>query len=459
MTRPFELAPHNQEAEQGLLGCLFSNNRVYDEIALITETDHFFLPAHQRIFDAIKEAVTKNKPASPVHLASQFHDDPDLKNIGGASYLAQVAGSILTPHNAMDYAETLKDLWQRRRLIIAAQEIIQNANDYKLENRGMALAHAEKAITTLGDIKTSTSYTAAEAVQKSRRWAHGVRSGKIKQFLTGFARLDEKISGLYAGRLYIIGARPGMGKTTLALNIADNISRHQQVVFMSLEMPAEEIGMRLDAARTGISITTLQGLGDVDSDQENALRESMREICLRNLTIEDSSGVDIHGLKSLARRHKRRYGKFVFIIDYIGLITPDYEIRNKVHQIEDITTNLKRLAKELEIPIILLCQLSRRVESLDDKRPSLADLRDSGSIEQDADVVMFIYRGEYYDSKNPPEYNGKETHEKYQEKVLEWEQKIMRNKGKAEIIIAKNRQGKSGVVEMNFSGHKQLFFE
>lgn len=451
--------PYNQEAEQGLLGCIFLDNSVFDQIALITEEAHFYVPVHGRIFAAIKTALAKNIVASPVQLANQFQNDPDLENLGGSSYLADLAACVFSAFNATDYAETIKDLWQRRELLKAATFIKEKAMDFKLENRGKALEEAEKIITDLGNHRSSTTYTAGQAVEKARKWMKAVRQGNIQQYHTGLDSLDKKIGGLFAGRLYILGARPGMGKTALALNIADHISINSPVLFMSLEMPAEEIGMRLEASRTGISVGKMQGTEDFDMVEIQALQESLRDIVTRNLYIEDSSGITIHGIKSLARRHKRQHGKFVFFIDYLGLITPDHEIKNKVHQIEDITTNLKRLAKELEIPIVLLCQLSRGLEGREDKRPALADLRDSGSIEQDADVVMFIYRPEYYDSGIKPVRSKKETEEKFQERMAAWERNYYANKGKAEIIIAKNRQGTAGTVTINFNGKSQKFYE
>lgn len=455
-----KVLPQNHDAEQGLLGALLTDNRAYDAISAITIPDHFYAPWHQRIFVAISNFINEGKTASPVTLKNHFENDIDLQSVGGASYLAELAASVVSVINAADYALTLKDAWQRRNLIEAAHKIIDFSSTFSLETRGEALSEAEKLITSLADIRSSSQCSAHDAALEAGDWMQAVKNGKIKPFMTGIPSLDQKISGLFPGRLYVIGGRPAMGKTACGMSIADNVSAEHPALFISLELGRKELAGRLVACRSGVSVNRQQSRDPLSKQEWYSIAGAQTDLIERKLFIEDSHGADIHTIKSIARKFKRQHGQFLLVIDYLGLISLDKKIQSKVHQIEEITTNLKRLAKELDIPVILLSQLSRGLEGREDKRPGLSDLRDSGSIEQDADVVIFIYREEYYLEKDScPSKKEKESHEQFQYRMMDWEAKKDAAKGKAELIVSKNRQGSCGSVQVNFNGIKQRFYE
>lgn len=449
------IAPHNIEAEQGLLGCLLVENKNYDVISTITSEMHFFMPAHQRIFREIANHVNANKSASPITLKNLFEGDVDLEEVGGAEYLAGLASSVVNVYGAKDYADILKTLYERRAVRDIALNLLDQTNDYSAENKDI-LGEAERQITSISNESENTSCTGAEAIQRAMNWMQKVQSGEIKPMSTGYKSLDNKMGGFFPAGLYVIAGRPGMGKTALMLNLADNISSVMPAVVVSLEMRAEELGMRLISAQTGITVSQQRNPCALTQEQWESIRGAKHD---KRLHIEDRSSVNLTALKSMARRYKRIHGEFILMIDYLGLLEMDRAINSKVHQVEEITKTLKQIAKELGIPVVLLCQLNRSVESRDDKRPMLSDLRDSGAIEQDADVVMFPYRKEYYKEREKPEQKANEGQGKFTQRLADYEAELSACKGKAEVIIAKNRQGTMGVSHMGFNGAKQRFTE
>ena len=452
-----EIEPHNMEAEQGLLGALLYDNRAYDRIADKLKPDEFYFAQHARIYAAIIESIEAGRQASPVTLKDRFENDPDLQNVGGARYLAELLASVVSVFNAEDYAVTIRGMHRRRAIIRLAAEMRDIASR-DCRDAEEILADAERALTALSDEKQGDIAPVSSAVTDARKWMDDVKSGRLVQFKTGYKELDYKSGGLFGKTLYIIAGRPGMGKTALAVNIADNIGKEKPVLFLSLEMPASELGMRLIAARTGISVSAQREVHGLSSADWENIDAAEKDIAALNLSIFDTPGISLSGIKSSARRFWRKHGPFVLIIDYLTLIKMDRGIANRVHQIEEITVGLKRLAKELDIPVILLSQLNRGLESRDDKKPNLGDLRDSGSIEQDADVVMFTYREEYYLSRSEPVRKSGQSETKYAEAYADWEAQLKRSRGGAEIIIAKNRQGRTGIVPMRFDGDRQRFY-
>ncbi len=452
------ILPHNQDAEQGLLGCLLIRNAALDDIAYM-RPEHFYMPAHQRIFQAIINHVSGSRNASPVTLKNYFEKDEDLKEVGGAQYLADLAGSVVSTLNVPHYAQQILELYTRRGLIAMAGDIIQKSNNFEEtpSDPKAILSFAEAALTALAVNRACSSFTAGQAASAAMEWMEGVRDGTISPLTTGYAVLDDKIGGLHGGRLYIVAGRPGMGKTALGINIADNVAATHPALFISLEMPAAEISNRMIATRTGIDVQKQISNTYLTPEEWSSIKGARAEMMQRKFTIEDSAGIDVYEIASLARRHKRKHGKFLLVIDYLGLVLSDRGIQNKVHQIEEITASLKRLAKELDIPIMLLCQLSRAVEAREDKRPNLSDLRDSGAIEQDADVVLFCYREEYYAEREPPQKKANMSSDQHNIKYAAWQADLAEIRGKAEIIIAKNRQGRTGIVPMNFNGSRQRF--
>lgn len=359
--------PHNLPAEAGLLGNILYDNKMLDRIDL--KPEHFYAPAHQRIFSAIGSLIDKGMKAGFVSLSQQFENDEDLKDVGGKQYIADLAASVISLYNTEDYAKIIRDQFNRREMIEAAERMRVLANDANTEN---VFSEAEKVMAGLSENRSIREYQAAEAASEALHWVEAIQSGQIKPVRTGYKHLDQKVSGFFAGRLYIIAARPGMGKTAFGLSLADNIAQTSPCLFLSLEMTAQELAMRLIAARSGISVDRQQNPEGMTGEDWQKMKGARNDMSGLKLTIHDGAGMDIHGIKAAARRHKRKHGAFTLFIDYLGLVMMDRKITNKVHQIEDITTALKTLAKELEIPVVLLSQLSRAVENRDDKTPNLA---------------------------------------------------------------------------------------
>lgn len=442
------------DAEQGLLGALLYDNKSYDRITEKLLAQHFYIPAHQRIFQAIVDRLEKGQSASPTILKLQFDEDDALRDVGGAGYLAELVGGVITLVNNNDYAQQIRDLYLRRNLIKAADEIQVMAKDPTTKN---ILPEVERVITAITNDVPIKQSSAGNAAIAALQWTEEMAQGRISPTKTLIPDIDAKISGFYPGRLYVVGARPGMGKTAFALSLADNIAKTRPCLFVSLEMKPEELSMRLISARTGITVDQQQNPVDLMPEDWRALEQAVRDIQKLRLEILDAAGADLSAIKLAARRHRRMHGEFVLFIDYLGLMALDKKIGNKVHQIEEITTGLKTLSKEINIPIVLLCQLSRALESRDDKRPMPSDLRDSGAIEQDADAIMFIHREEVYMERTELVQGDKEKDEKFHKRKLDYEINRQNAKGKAEIIIAKNRQGRRGIVRLNFDGDRQRF--
>jgi replicative DNA helicase len=467
----YRAAPHNIEAEQALLGAILVNNEALYRVSDFLEARHFFEPVHQKIYDISSQLVRAGKVASPVTLKTFLPADADIGGLTLSQYLARLAAEATTVINAQDYGRTIYDLSVRRSLIVIGEDLVNDA--YEAPVDFAPAKQIEEAERKLYEVAESGRYeggfqafsqaitTAVDMAAKAYQ-----RDGKLSGIATGLRKLDYKMGGLQPSDLIIVAGRPGMGKTALATNIAYNIAKAWQgevrpdghittvnggiVGFFSLEMSAEQLATRILAERTGIPSSTIRRGGITEQDFE-VIREVTLELQAIKFFVDETGGISIAQLAARARRLKRQRGLDLLVIDYIQLLSGSSKRGqdNRVQEITEITTKLKALAKELNIPIIALSQLSRQVESRDDKRPQLSDLRESGSIEQDADVVLFVYREEYYLANKEPR-PGTEEH-------IKWQAEMERVLGKAEVIIGKQRHGPTGMVELQFDGSVTRF--
>lgn len=461
----FRSAPHNIEAEQALLGAILVNNEAFYRVSDFLEPVHFFEPIHQKIYQLTRDLVRAGKLATPVTLKTFLDADVDIGGLTVSQYLARLAAEATTIINAEDYGRTVYDLSVRRALIQVGEDMVNVAYDapvdfsprdqiedaerrlYELAETGRydgGFQRFAQALTTAIDM-------AAHAFQ---------RDGKLSGIATGLEDLDRMMGGLQQSDLVILAGRPGMGKTALATNIGYNIAKawrgevkpdgHTVTVnggivgFFSLEMSAEQLATRIIAEQTGIPSNQIRRGGISENDFEK-IKDYSIELQHIPLYVDETGGLSVAQLAARARRLKRQRGLDLVVIDYLQLLqgSTRRSQENRVQEITEITTKLKALAKELNVPILALSQLSRQVESRDDKRPQLSDLRESGSIEQDADVVLFVYREEYYHQMRKPLESNRE-------KFAEWLAEADKVHGKAEVIIGKQRHGPTGTVELQF---------
>ncbi|MEZ5756521.1 MAG: replicative DNA helicase [Paracoccaceae bacterium] len=465
-----ETLPQNVEAEQQLLGAILTNNDVYDRIAALVKAEHFFDPVHQRIFEKAAARIQKNALASPVTLKPFFEDDEGLKELGGPAYLVRLAGAAISSFAARDYAQMIYDLAVRRELITLGRDIAAKAAkvDVISEPREQ-ITEAEQHLYKLGEQGVAqrgfVSFLRATTEAVNSANAAYQRGGGLAGISTGLVDLDRKLGGLHPSDLLILAGRPSMGKTSLATNIAFNIAKAYRrgrthdgnegaveggvVGFFSLEMSSEQLAARILSEASEVPSEQIRR-GDMTETEFRRFVEAAKSLESCPLYIDDTPALPISQVAARARRLKRTHGLDVLMVDYLQLLkgTGRGET-NRVQEVSEITQGLKAIAKELNIPVVALSQLSRTVESRDDKRPQLSDLRESGSIEQDADVVMFVYRDEYYHERlKPPEDDPR---------FAEWFEKMNRVHGKAEVIIGKQRHGPIGTVELSFEGRFTRF--
>jgi replicative DNA helicase len=447
----------NQEAEQGLLGVILLRNDIYDEISFIVKAEDFFAPVHQRLFDLIKQEIEAGRKCDSVTLAPLFEHEEALKEVGGQDYIREIESKVPMLHNYKDYAETISLCAYRRRTLGIVNDIknlLENPDQYYDPQE--YISKLETILINSFD-GGSSGKSAMEAYDDVIQWVQDAQGGKQVIYKSGIDSLDAIIKGFRPKGLYILGARPGMGKTACAMTIAATLAASAPVKFFSLEMSSTELMMRVLANKTGISVEN-QMEGRLDMVETQEIVGARNAIAKLSIETDDRSGIDVNYIVSESRKFCRKNPNGIIFIDYLGLIRSDSRLQ-KVHQIEEITGKLKSLAKNFNVPVVLLCQLSRALESREDKRPMLSDLRDSGSIEQDADVVMFIYREEYYLEDNPPTRGSKESDKQFYDKLNNHHDALAAAQGKAQIIIAKNRQGKKGVAHMSFDGVRQRFFD
>jgi replicative DNA helicase len=462
-TPTYRSAPHNIEAEQSLLGAILVNNDAFYRVSDFLEPKHFFETVHQKIYETASSLIRMGKVATPVTLKTFFPADADILGMTVSQYLARLAAEATTIINAQDYGRTIYDLSLRRDLIGIGEDMVNVAYDAPVDFAPRAqIEDAERKLYELAESgrydggfqKFSQALTvavdmAAKAFQ---------RDGKLSGIATGLRDLDIKMGGLQPSDLIIVAGRPGMGKTALATNIAYNVAKayHGEVQadgttqavnggvvgFFSCEMSAEQLATRIIAERTGIPSSHIRRGGITENDFEK-IRDYSIELQSLPFYVDETGGLSIAQLMARARRLKRQRGLDLLVVDYIQLLQGSSKRSDsRVQEVTEITTSLKALAKELNVPLIALSQLSRQVESRDDKRPQLSDLRESGSIEQDADVVLFVFREEYYLANKEPRA-GTPEYEK-------WQLDMSLVHGKAEVIIGKQRHGPTGTVELQF---------
>ncbi len=457
--------PHNIEAEQALLGALLVNNDVYDRIANLVQARHFFDPVHARIFSIAEQRIQKNALASPVTLKAFLEDDAGLAELGGPAYLARLAGAAISVFAARDYAQLIHDLAIRRELIEIGHEIAGKAARMEVDSEPEEqIVEAEQRLYQLGEQGHSDTgfqsflKAVTDAVQVAN--AAYMREGGLAGISTGLIDMDRKLGGLHKSDLLIIAGRPSMGKTSLATNIAYNIARAYRkgklpdgsegaveggvVGFFSLEMSAEQLAARILSEAAEVPSEQIRR-GDMTEAEFRRFVEAAKALESCPLFIDDTPALPISQLAARARRLKRTHGLDVLMVDYLQLVRPASARDSRVNEVSEITQGLKAIAKELDIPVVALSQLSRQVENRDDKRPQLSDLRESGSIEQDADVVMFVYREEYYKEREKPGDHDVEA-------MMKWQEEMERLHGKAEVIIGKQRHGPIGTIELSFEG-------
>jgi replicative DNA helicase len=461
---PYRTAPHNIEAEQALLGAILVNNEALYRVSDFLEPTHFFEPLHQQIYDIARQLIRTGKLASPVTLKTFLPADVDIAGLKVGQYLTRLAAEATTIINAADFGRQIYDLAVRRDLIAIGEDMVNVAFDAPVDVAPREqIEDAERRLYELAEIgkygggfqKFETALTTA--VDMAARAYQ--RDGKLSGLATGLKDLDGKMGGLQASDLIIVAGRPGMGKSALATNIAYNVARrymgevlpdgHTQTVnggivaFFSLEMSAEQLATRIISEQSGISSSVIRRGGISEQDFEK-IKDTAIELQNLPFFIDETGGLTVAQLAARARRLKRQRGMDVMVIDYIQLLqgSSRRSQENRVQEVTEITTNLKALAKELNVPIVALSQLSRQVENRDDKRPQLSDLRESGSIEQDADVVLFIFREEYYLSNKEPR-PGTDDH-------IKWQTEMAAVFGKAEVIIGKQRHGPTGTVKLQF---------
>ncbi|MEQ8434415.1 MAG: replicative DNA helicase [Oceanicaulis sp.] len=461
--------PHNIEAEQALLGALLFDNEVYQRVGDWLKPDHFYDPLHARIYETASQLVIGGSLADAVVLKSKFERDPGMAEIGGPVYLADLMREAPEPASAPEYGRLIYDLALRRELIRFGEEVSHNAiGSVDSVPATSVLEEAERSLFALaetgGTQKTLRPFH--EALEESIAMASAAyqRGGGLSGISSGLKSLDAKLGGMHRSDLIILAGRPSMGKTSLATNIAFSVAQaykaeessdgHRKttdggiVAFFSLEMSQEQLATRLIADYSGISSYHIRQ-GKIDAAQFEDIRDAVSEINTIPLYIDDTGGLSIGAMTARARRLKRQRGLDMVVVDYLQLLTGSGKTDSRVQEISEITQALKSLAKELNVPVIALSQLSRQVENRDDKKPQLSDLRESGSIEQDADVVMFVYRESYYLERLEPK-EGTEEH-------LKWEDEMREIRNQADVIIGKQRHGPIGSVKVAFDPERTKF--
>ncbi len=465
--------PHNIEAEAALLGALMIDNRLAEDIQLKLKAEHFFEPLHGRIYEQVLRLIDRNMIASPVTLRPLFEADEEMKELGGPAYLAQLTGSGAAIIGARDFADQIYDLALLRALVGVGRDMVEGALDTsedvdpraQIEGAEAALYRVAEEGGSEGKVKTFAEATRL-AVQIAEKALN--TGGGLSGITTGLETVNAKTGGLHHSDLVILAGRPGMGKTALATNFAFNAARRYvqdvedgiaaeksagaAVAFFSLEMSADQLATRILAESSGISGENLR-MGKISQADFRNLARAAAELENLPLFIDDTPGLTIAALRTRARRLKRQRGIGLIVVDYLQLLQGTGKgggEQNRVQEISEISRGLKTLAKELHVPVLALSQLSRQVEQREDKRPQLSDLRESGSIEQDADIVLFVYREEYYVQAKEPKRPIEGDDAKIWEAHETWQQDMSRVYGLSELIIAKQRHGATGKVKMKF---------
>jgi len=469
----YRTPPHNEEAEQAVLGAILVNNKAFEKVGEFLKAEHFFDPVNGRIYAACVKLIERGQVANPLTLKSYFEQDADLSDIGGPEYLARLAAAIVAVTNIEDYGRIIHDSYLRRQLIDVGEEMVNTAYKHDLDiNANDQIEEAEKRLFDLassGEIKgdfipfskaLEAAITTAEAAFRRTSHVTGVTSG--------LRDLDKWLGGLHPSDLLILAGRPSMGKTALATNIAFNAAKAYMlsggkdgapVGFFSLEMSAEQLALRILANETRVSGDKIRK-GDISNNDFPKFVEASQYLARVPFFVDDTPALTITAVRTRCRRLKRTHGLGLIVVDYLQLLRGGGAGRgpeNRVQEISEITRGLKAIAKELHVPVLALSQLSRSVESREDKRPQLSDLRESGSIEQDADVVMFVFREQYYLERAEPGRRPDESEDKYNDRYQSWQERLAQVHNTAEVIIGKQRHGPVGVVRLFFDGDYTQF--
>ncbi len=467
----YRQAPHNIEVEQALLGAILVNNDAYYRVSDFLKPEHFYEALHSEIYKVASEMIRATKTANPVTIKTFLPADDKIANdmtIG--QYLARLAAEATTIINAEDYGRSIYDLSTRRSLIGIGEDMVNVAFDAPVENSPSdQIEDAERRLFDLAEKGGSdagfSTFNNAMNIALDMAAAAYQRDGALSGMPTDIAALDNRMGGLQPSDLIVLAGRPGMGKTSLATNIAFNVAHNHRddvaadgspnsleggvVGFFSLEMSAEQLATRIISEQAEVSSSKIRR-GEITEADFTKLTICANEMSKIPLYIDETGGISIAQLAARARRLKRQKGLDLLIVDYIQLMQGSSKSSgNRVQEVTEITTGLKALGKELNVPIIALSQLSRQVENRDDKRPQLSDLRESGSIEQDADVVLFVYREEYYLQNGEPEPGT--------EAWVTWDEKLRNAQGRAEVIIAKQRHGPTGTAKLGFQAQFTRF--
>ena len=449
----FKELPNNIEAEQAVIGSILVSNEIFDEINLILSSNNFYDPIHQKIFSAIENLIFRGMLANPITLKSYFEDEKDDLNV--PDYLVKVTKFSTSIRQAIEYSKIIYDMFVRRELIKISENTIDTAKLNDLSTTGQDIIEdSEKLLYELAE--KGSSYSSLISFDKALRQTIDMASAAYKNeegivgVPTGLRDLDDRLGGLHKSDLIIIAGRPGMGKTALATNIAFNAAQKLQdsgkekasVAFFSLEMSSEQLSTRILAEQSKIKSNDIRR-GRISDEQFDRFLETSKNISELPLYIDETPALTIAAMSNRARRIKRLHGLDLIIVDYIQLMRGSLNYKDgRVQEVSEITQGLKAIAKELSIPVVALSQLSRQVEQRDNKKPQLSDLRESGSIEQDADVVMFVYRESYYLENKEPKPATVEH--------AEWQAKMNEVSNLAELIIGKQRHGPTGNVFLEF---------
>lgn len=471
--------PHNIEAEAALLGAMMVDNRIGEDVQLKLRPEHFYEPLHGRIYEAILRLLDRNMLATPVTLRPMFEGDAGMRELGGPSYLAQLTGSGAALIGARDFASQIYDLALLRALVGVGRTMVEQALDTsedldpkaQIEEAEVQLYRVAEQGGEEGSVKSFGQATKVVIEMASAALNSG---GHVAGLTTGLERLNAKIGGLHPSDLIILAGRPGMGKTSLATNIAFNVAKRYirdqaaqieksvgaPVAFFSLEMSADQLATRVLSEQAEISAEQIR-MGKISNAEFNSFARAAQELENLPLYIDDTPGLTIAALRTRARRLKRQKGVGVIIVDYLQLLQGSgrNSDANRVQEISEISRGLKTLAKELNVPVIALSQLSRQVEQRENKKPVLSDLRESGSIEQDADMVWFVYREEYYLNLVSPKAASVEAGDTAVEVTAfeEWKLKMERAHNRADLIIAKQRHGSTGTIPLKFESRFTKF--
>ena len=448
----FKELPNNIEAEQSVIGSILVTNEIFDEISTIISNNNFYDPMHQKIYNAIENLIYKGMLANPITLKNYFEDEKDDLDV--PEYLVKITKFSTSVRQAIEYSKIIYDMFVRRELIKISEQTIDNAKINDLDTSGQNII--ENSEKLLFDLAEKGSFSPSlikfdDAMKQTIEMASAAykNEGGIVGVPTGLRDLDDKLGGLHQSDLIIIAGRPSMGKTSLATNIAFNAAKHIQdnsrkssIAFFSLEMSSEQLSTRILSEQARIGSNDIRR-GRISDEQFDQFLETSKNIAELPLFIDETPAISIAAMSNRARRIKRLHGLDMIVVDYIQLMRgTTFNKDGRVQEISQITQGLKAIAKELGVPVVALSQLSRQVEQRDDHKPQLADLRESGSIEQDADVVMFVYREGYYLQRKEPREATVEH--------AEWQAKMNEVAHLAEIIIGKQRHGPIGKVTLEF---------